>query len=179
MILTKQHASIIIRTAQVADAQAIAGIRVVAWQAAYRGLMPDAYLERADLEATETEQLRNRLAAIGDRAHISVAETNERMVGYCAYECDANDERACLEGAIYDLYVHPQLWYHGVGQRLLAYATGYFKLQGCSQATLFVYEENIRARRFYERAEWTRDGYRDLYKHFDFSRPVLRYRTTL
>jgi len=179
MILTKQHASIIIRTAQVADAEAIARVRVAAWRAAYRGLMPDAYLERADLEATETEQLRDRLGAIGDRARVSVAEANERIVGYCAYGCDANDELECLKGAIYDLYVHPQLWYHGVGQRLLADATEYFKIQGCSQATLFVYEENIRARRFYERVGWRRDGHREMYKHFDFSRPVLRYRTTL
>ena len=178
MILTKQHASVIIRTAQVADAQAIARVRVAAWRAAYRGLMPDAYLERADLEATETEQLRNRLGAIGDRAHVSAAEANERIVGYCAYGCDTNDARACVNGAIYDLYVHPQLWSHGVGHQLLADATDYFKLHGCSEATLLVYEENRRARRFYERAGWSRDGHRELYKHFDFSRPVLRYRTT-
>ena len=177
MILTKQHASVIIRTAQVADAQAIARVRVAAWRAAYRGLMPDAYLERANLEAIETEQLRNRLGAIGDRARVSVAESNERVVGYCAYGCDANDELGCLKGAIYDLYAHPQLWYHGVGQQLLAYAVEYFKTQGCSQATLWVYEENIRARRFYERAGWSRDGHREMYKHCDFSRPVLRYRT--
>jgi ribosomal protein S18 acetylase RimI-like enzyme len=176
--LTKQHTSVIIRTAQVADAQAIARVRVAAWRAAYRGLMPDAYLERADLEVAETQQLRDRLGAIADRARVSVAESNERIVGYCAYGCDTNDERECLKGAIYDLYVHPQLWYHGIGQRLLAYATEYFKIQGCSEATLFVYEENIRARRFYERAGWSSDGHRELYKHFDFSRPVLRYRTT-
>jgi GNAT superfamily N-acetyltransferase len=179
MILTKQHASVIIRTAQVADAEAIARVRVAAWRAAYRGLMPDAYLERADLEATETEQLRDRLGAISLRARVSVAEANEWIVGYCAYGCDTNDERACLKGAIFDLYIHPQLWYHGVGHRLLAYATEYFKIQGCGQATLLVYEDNIRARRFYERAGWRRDGHRELFTHYDFARPVLRYRISL
>ena len=176
--MIKPHASTIIRAAQLADAQAIAHIRVAAWRAAYGGLMPAAYLERADLEARETEQLRDRLGAIGDRARVSVAEANEQIVGYCAYGCDTNDVLESLKGAIYDLYVHPQLWYHGVGQRLLAHATEYFKIQGCSQATLLVYEENIRARRFYERAGWSGDGYREMYKHFDFSRPVLRYRIT-
>ena len=68
MILPKEDISVIIRTAQVADAQAIACVRVVAWRAAYRGLMPDTYLQRADLEAMETEQLRNRLGAMGERA---------------------------------------------------------------------------------------------------------------
>lgn len=179
MILTKQHASVIIRTAQVADAQAIACVRVAAWRAAYRGLMPDAYLERADLESAEAEQLRSRLGAIGALTRIAVAEADERIAGYCAYGCEANDGRACFNGAIYDLYVHPQLWHHGVGHRLLASATEYFKIQGCSQATLLVYEENIRARRFYERAGWSSDGEREWYKHFDFSRPVLRYWTAL
>lgn len=157
----------------------IARVRVAAWRAAYRGLMPDAYLERADLEALETEQLRNRLSAMGARARVSIAESSEQIAGYCAYGYDANDQRECLQGGIYDLYVHPQFWHHGVGHRLLTYATEYLKIQGCGQATLFVYEENRRARRFYERAGWNRDGHRELYKHFDFSRHVVRYRITL
>ena len=77
--------TVIIRTARVSDAAAIAHIRVAAWRAAYRGLMPDSYLNRTNLEHTEAEQLRGRLRSIGDRARVSVAELGGRLVGYCAY----------------------------------------------------------------------------------------------
>ncbi|MGH9204942.1 MAG: GNAT family N-acetyltransferase, partial [Acidimicrobiales bacterium] len=37
-----------VRTAQAGDKQAVAGVHVRSWQAAYRGLMPDAYLDGLD-----------------------------------------------------------------------------------------------------------------------------------
>jgi ribosomal protein S18 acetylase RimI-like enzyme len=139
--------------------------------------MPDPYLNRADLEATEAEQLRDRLHAIGDRAHVAVAEVGGQIVGYCAYGCATDDPAAPASGAIYDLYVHPDAWRQGVGERLLVHAMGYFQAQGFGDATLFVFENNVRARAFYEQAGWQYDGHREIYERAGFSRPVLRYRT--
>jgi ribosomal protein S18 acetylase RimI-like enzyme len=169
--------SIIIRAAEAPDAEAIARVRVAAWRAAYRGLMPDSYLDRADLEGAEAEQLRDRLANIGSTARVSVAEIGGRIAGYCAYGRSADDDARLATGAVYDLYVHPDSWRQGVGRRLLMYATDYFKAQGFGEATLFVFEENTRAREFYEQAGWQPDGHREIYEWSGLSRPVLRYRT--
>jgi ribosomal protein S18 acetylase RimI-like enzyme len=169
--------TIIIRAAQVPDAEAIARARVAAWRAAYRGLMPDSYLDRADLQDTEAEQIRNRLRDIEPPARVSVAELGGQIMGYCAYGCEPGGNAALASGAIYDLYVHPDAWRRGVGRRLLADATEHFRAQGFGEATLFVFEENRRARTFYERAGWRPDGHREIYERAGFSRPVLRYRT--
>jgi len=166
----------IIRTARVYDAEAIAHVRVAAWRAAYRGLMPDSFLDRAGLEDTEAEQLRDRLRNIGGVDRVSVAELCGRLVGYCAYGLDENDDAEPPRGSVYDLYVHPDGWHRGIGRRLLVYATEYFKDQGFSEATLFVFEGNTRARKFYEQVGWKTDGHRGIYERPDFSLPVLRYR---
>src|SRR5262245_15556243 len=110
---------IAIRTARVPDAEAIAYVRVSAWRAAYRGLMPDAYLDRADLEATEAQHLRDRLRNIEDGAQVSLAEVAGRIVGYCAYGREAGDQPEPTTGCVYALYVHPDAWRMGVGRRLL------------------------------------------------------------
>jgi ribosomal protein S18 acetylase RimI-like enzyme len=176
--MTEATHCVSIRAAGLPDAEAIARVRVAAWRAAYRGLMPDAYLDGADLERAEAEQLRDRLRNTGDAARISVAEAGRRMVGYCAYGRAAENDAQSATGAVYDLYVHPDGWRRGVGRRLLEHATGYFRAQGFGEATLFVFEQNMRARKFYEQAGWRPDGHREIYERAGFSRPVLRYRTT-
>jgi ribosomal protein S18 acetylase RimI-like enzyme len=176
--VTEERNTVIIRMAGVSDAEAIAHVRVAAWRAAYRGLMPDSYLDRVDLEATEAQQLRVRLHSIGDWARVSVAEVDGRLVGYCAYGSGQSDDAEPLRGGVYDLYIHPDAWHCGVGQRLLACATEYFKVQGYGEATLFVFESNTRARQFYAKAGWKSDGHREIYQRPDFSLPILRYRTT-
>jgi ribosomal protein S18 acetylase RimI-like enzyme len=168
------HTPYIIRMAQVLDAEAIAHIRVAAWRAAYRGLMPDSYLNHADLEDREAEYLRSRLQHVGDGICVSVADIGGRPMGYCAYG-RAGDGAVPARGGVYDLYVHPDAWRRGVGQRLLAAAADYFRAQGFREATLFVFEGNMRARAFYERAGWKSDGHREMYIQPDYSLPVLRY----
>ena len=39
-----------IRRAAVGDATALARVRVLSWQAAYRGMMPDRYLDALDID---------------------------------------------------------------------------------------------------------------------------------
>ena len=175
--MTEVRDTVSIRTARVPDVEAIAHVRVAAWRAAYRGLMPDSYLDRADLEDTEAEYLRDRLRSMRDGVRISVAEMDGRIVGYCAYGCGEHGDAEPATGGVYDLYVHPEVWRRGVGQRLLAYATEYFKAQRFSEATLFVFEANARASKFYEQVGWHADGHREIYERAGFSLPVLRYRT--
>jgi ribosomal protein S18 acetylase RimI-like enzyme len=176
-VMTEARDTVSIRTAQLPDAEAMAHVRVAAWRAAYRGLMPDSYLDRADLEDAEAEHLRDRLQSIGDRTHVSVAELGGRIVGYCTYGDAGDDDAEPARGAIYALYIHPDVWRHGIGRQLLVYASHYLKAQGFGEATLFVVEGNMRARRFYEQAGWKTDGHRRIYEWPGFSLPVLRYRT--
>ncbi len=105
-------------------------------------------------------------------------EVGGRIVGYCAYGDARDDDAAPDRGAVYDLYVHPDVWRRGIGRQLLALRNPPSKAQGCGEATLLVVEGNMRARSFYEQAGWKPDGNRGIYEWPGFSLPVLRYRTT-
>jgi ribosomal protein S18 acetylase RimI-like enzyme len=59
-------------------------------------------------------------------------------------------------GEIRGLYVHPEHWGIGIGGALLRIAEGQLGADGYGEVTLWVLEENVRGRRFYEAA-----GYHD------------------
>jgi putative acetyltransferase len=56
------------------------------------------------------------------------------------------------------LYVLPGEWGSGVAARLHDDALAAIRRDGCREAHLWVLEQNDRARRFYERRGWRRDG---------------------
>lgn len=56
------------------------------------------------------------------------------------------------------LYVRPAAWGSGVADELHAWAVAELRAAGVATARLWVLEENLRARRFYERHGWNADG---------------------
>jgi ribosomal protein S18 acetylase RimI-like enzyme len=178
-LVSEQHHTISIRDARVTDAAAIARVRVAAWRAGYRGLVPDSYLDRPDFEQVEALHLYAALRDITDQARISVAEVEGQVAGYCAYGACGDDSRQPSYGGVYDLFVHPDAWHCGVGRALLTCATEHLRAQGFAAATLFVYEANARGRAFYQHAGWEADGHREIDERPQFALPVLRYRKVL
>lgn len=57
-----------------------------------------------------------------------------------------------------DLYVVPAAWGTGVAAELMGAALAWIAARGAQEALLWVGEENLRARRFYEREGWTAEG---------------------
>jgi ribosomal protein S18 acetylase RimI-like enzyme len=165
-----------IRDVRLSDAAAIARVRVAAWRAGYRGLVPDAYLDRPNFEDAQALHLYAALRDITDQAQVSLAELAGQIAGYCAYGACGDASSQPSHGGIYDLFVHPDAWRCGVGRELLAYATEHFSRQGFIAASLFVYEANARGRAFYQHAGWHADGHREMDERPEFALPVLRYR---
>jgi GNAT superfamily N-acetyltransferase len=56
------------------------------------------------------------------------------------------------------LYVRPSAWGTGVADELHMWAVERLRDAGTTTARLWVLEENVRARRFYERHGWRADG---------------------
>jgi ribosomal protein S18 acetylase RimI-like enzyme len=61
-------------------------------------------------------------------------------------------------GHIYSLYVHPEAQGQGVGARLVSAAIDGLESLGYSEASLWVFEANVRGRAFYKRLGWRPDG---------------------
>lgn len=133
-----------IRRAADADAEAIARVHLRTWRVAYRGIVPDAYLHAMSL-ATRTERWRDDLPNIPTWVAVAAGA----IVGFVARTPETDPAE------IYALYVDPDHWAHGVGAALLAAA-----LEGCVSAGLWCFEDNPRARRFYEAAGFRHGGER-------------------
>ena len=139
-----------VRPAAVADAEALARVHVAAWQHGYRGLLPAALLDALSVEQ-RTERWRAQLS--GEPAARTWV-TGEPVAGFASAGPSRDEDAAAGTGELYALYVHPDAWGRGIGGRLMATA-----LEALGDgATLWVLEGNERARRFYARHGWQRDG---------------------
>jgi ribosomal protein S18 acetylase RimI-like enzyme len=63
-------------------------------------------------------------------------------------------------GHLARLYVVPERWGRGIGRQLYDAAMGHLQGQGFTTVTLWVLEENHRARSWYERLGWRANGTR-------------------
>lgn len=148
-----------VRRAVQEDAEAIAAVHVRTWQTAYRGQLPDHYLDRlGDELERRAEMWRTEIATPRSSRHeVWVADAEEDLAGFVGLG-PSRDLDPNLNGEVYAIYVSPSSWDQGVGRALFAHATERLASHGCAAAALWVLESNLRARRFYEIAGWALDG---------------------
>jgi ribosomal protein S18 acetylase RimI-like enzyme len=143
-----------VRPATVADTPAMGRLHVRAWQAAYRGQMPDGYLD--GLQASERAAGWERaLRRERPRSAVLVAERAGEVVGFAALGPSPDPEGA---GELFAINVDPAHWGTGAGRALLEAAQDELARLGFAETVLWVLPANARARRFYELAGWAADG---------------------
>ena len=138
-----------VRPATPDDVPAIAEIHVAAWRAAYRGHMPDAYLDSLSVE--QRRAMWAGVLARGGPGQIAVVDR-----GFCFYGPSRDGEHGAAE--IYALYVHPDAWRQGAGRALCQHAERHAAALELAKVTLWVLTANEPARRFYERLGYAADG---------------------
>jgi ribosomal protein S18 acetylase RimI-like enzyme len=145
-----------VRAAVTADAPAIAAVNIASWEAAYRGIVSDALLDRATLAERAS---RWRAMISSGAVQILVAEDDAGVVGYCSLECPSRDVDSDPRTAkIRAFYVAPASFRHGVGSALMARVLAELAPSAFDAVTLWVLTENPRARAFYARHGFTPDG---------------------
>jgi GNAT superfamily N-acetyltransferase len=147
-----------LRDARPADAARLAEIHAVSWQTAYRGVLSDAFLDGL----TSTSRLdwwTARLARVPPRWAILVVEDDSDVTGFATLgHCEDDDRRVAEAGELFAMYVDPADWGRGYGRKLLLGGEARFRQTAFSNASLWVLEGNLRARRFYEVGGWFSDG---------------------
>jgi GNAT superfamily N-acetyltransferase len=167
-----------IREAGLADARSIADIHVRAWRDAYRGRLPDAYLDALSVEdrlAQHEWTLRNPRETWRTWVVVEDGSVGGFAVTGPAEDADA-DERT---GEVYAIYLEPARVGSGLGRALFAHAVDDLRERGYRTATLWVLESNERARRFYEVAGWKTDGTTASERFDEALVPTVRYRVEL
>lgn len=137
------------------DAMAVARVHVRAWQVAYKGIMPDEYLQ--GLRPEDRAQRYDFAGLDPTRPRTLVAVEADAILGFATI-APARDEGAIGQGELCAIYVEPECWGRGVGRALVSAARSDLRDLGFRQAILWVVAGNARAQRFYEADGWTRDG---------------------
>jgi GNAT superfamily N-acetyltransferase len=137
----------------------IAIVHVRSWQAAYRGLVPQEYLDSLDVEQRYIVWARIIGQAEWPRAGTFVAEDGGDVVGFASI-CPSRDDDAesASAGELAAIYLLPGSWGKGLGRELMASALSARSDAAFDEATAWVLDMNGRARRFYEAAGWHADG---------------------
>jgi GNAT superfamily N-acetyltransferase len=138
-----------IRAAGLADADAIAQLHAHSWQTAYRGILSDEFLQ-GPLHENRRVLWHTRLADT-DRADqfVLVDEQGGALLGFACAFLEADPKWGCL---LDNLHVVPDLKGKGLGRQLMtAVAQRVWLSNPHSGLHLWAYEQNLAARRFYER----------------------------
>jgi len=117
------------------------------WQESYAGIVSADYL--SDMSLVKCVDIARRLPD-----NILVAKDGEAVVGFVAYGVSEEDVGPC--GMIYGLYLLKEYQGRGIGWRLMQAAME--KLADQEAVALWVFKDNTKAIRFYERCGFLPDG---------------------
>jgi L-amino acid N-acyltransferase YncA len=178
MTAMRETRSVAIRDATPADARAIATVHVRSWQAAYRGELPDAYLDGLSIDDRHARWV-ERLAEPEANARTLVAEEDGRVMGFASLGPSRDEDVPAGTGEVYAIYLLPEWFGRGVGRQLFARANERLRDLGYVRATLWVLATNERSRRFYEAAGWVFDGTESTHQDQCLNMPIVRYAAVL
>jgi GNAT superfamily N-acetyltransferase len=159
-----------VRWATPEDATGIARVQERGWQAAYRHVFPAEELDRGGF--IHADRWSERLVRPPGGWATFVAEHEGEVVGFTSVG-PSRDESGI--GELYAIYVDPKQWSTGTGRALIEQAEEQLRTV-YDEVTLWVLEDNPRARQFYERAGWSIDGGRKAEARWGVRAPEVRYR---
>jgi ribosomal protein S18 acetylase RimI-like enzyme len=165
-----------VRAATTYDRAAVAAVHVRSWQVAYRGLLPDEYLD--DLRPQDRAARYTFGTDDPSRQSTIVAVENGVISGFATMG-SSRDPDMPDAGEVYAIYVDPDSWGLGVGRLLMAAARSHLERMGFSRAFLWVFDGNDRAQGFYETDGWLPDGSRREEERWGVMSTEVRYRRPL
>jgi GNAT superfamily N-acetyltransferase len=141
-------AAVAIRTAEPVDAHILADLHTRSWRSAYRGILSDAYLERAHEDRARL--WRERMAHWNPaRSFAAIAEADGEPIGFVCVMADAGPEHGVL---LDNLHMRPDRKGAGTGGRLLAAAGKWVAANfPGTPMYLYVFAQNEPAIGFYRR----------------------------
>jgi GNAT superfamily N-acetyltransferase len=138
---------VLIRRARPGDAASIAGVRIDAWRASYRGLVPDSYLDHLKPEDS-VKMWEQVLGASSDAACTFVAEAGGEIIGFASGMTLAESRFGC-DAELSAICVLPDEQRKGLGKRLLANVAATLIGAGATGLMAWVLTKNEGAREFF------------------------------
>jgi ribosomal protein S18 acetylase RimI-like enzyme len=134
-----------IREATCSDVQGIAHVHVAAWKTAYRGIVPQPFLDSLDV-ASRVETWKGEFDKGG--SHICVAENETEVCGFASGGA-LREPIEDFDAEIYAIYLLPTVKGRGAGRLLMQHLAQTLRNDGFSRVAVWVLGENP-SRSFYE-----------------------------
>jgi GNAT superfamily N-acetyltransferase len=142
----QQTITMLIRRARRDEGFAVADIRVASWRATYRGIVPDSHLDKMP---SNKDHWRRIAAGEEPNTELLDCEENGRIVGFACFGA-ARPPHFEFTGELHATYFLPEFIGKGYGRAMLIAVVKGLERLGHGDMMLWVMEENLRGRRFYE-----------------------------
>lgn len=154
-LLNSKIENIIIRKATAEDAAEIANVHINSWREAYRGMLPQVYLDQLPFSFKERMNLWRKISVDKDKA-LFVAEAPEGIVGFAGYS-HPRDESMKAYGELGAIYLLEKYQGKGVGFGLLKVGMQKLREWNYSKAYCWVMK-NSPTIKFYQKTGATLNG---------------------
>jgi ribosomal protein S18 acetylase RimI-like enzyme len=159
-----------IRQATPDDAIIFTDCHISCWLTAYKGIVPDDFLSNMVVEkGKRVERYVNILTNPGDCVYYCVMD-DETMVGFLCINKNRTGNTPDV-GEIWAIYLIEEYCGKGYGKDLLDFEIDELKRSGCKEIFLWVFEDNIRARRFYEKHGFHFNG---VVREMTYGKPLVQ-----
>lgn len=134
--------------AQESDAPAIANLLVRSWRAAYKGIMPDEFLDTISIPQW-VSGTKNHLKNGSDTWLLKQSAETIGVIELCAFRDLIDEFSHC--GEIRLIYLTPEKYGMNLGGQLLEFALTQFTERGIHTVCVWTLEKNKRAIGFYQK----------------------------
>lgn len=169
---------ILIRKAVPDDAYDYAACHISCWLSAYKGIISDEFLSSLPNEMERREERYREAFTKPDSCEHYCVMHAERMIGSLVID-KSRDEDKLLAGEVIAIYLLDEFWSKGYGIKMMDYAVDKLKHRGHSEIILWTFQQNERARRFYEKYGFTFDGAKKEMTNWGGPLTVVRYALNL
>ncbi len=126
------------------------------WQKAYANIIPNEIIAAFTPEK-RAEIFSNIIESQPEEYYLFVV--NDQSAGIASLSKSHEKDSPNTVGEIYSIYFHPDYWGTPATQVAFQFCIDRLKALGFSFITIWVLEDNIRARRFYEKNGFEFDGH--------------------
>lgn len=147
---------ITIRYATLDDIDSLALVYSQSYQAAFKGIIPDSFMEDVFSFEKRREGFKKEIPQ-GTPVNI-IMLTDGKPVGILTYGKSKDEDLKDSAVEILRIYLVPEYWGQNLGMVLMAWGLEEMRQKGYRRISLWVIEDNKRARKHYERMGFTHDG---------------------
>ena len=155
------------------DSYSIAYIHVNSWRAAYIGIIPQEILDNMDIEKRKAYFDK----VVKDKSENNVIAFIDNVpAGFLTFGNCRDDDKDNSFGEIRGIYLLPEYWHQGIGSKLINWGINELKVMGFKNICLWVLDDNLQARNFYEKQGFVYEG---TSKEIIIGKPLIELRYIL